>query len=232
MNLEDIIDVRELRNAVRKSARVATINEAYVVQSPQNRIETEALSEKSKKILQSKLDLYASELNHVSAQLDSATRDVGMPDASSYSALKAQEGRLLQLSFFLGLHSTNIGDPQSSLAMDTLTYMRLERDWGTFDSWQKDFIACAMTACNFVVTAYNYDLKRYMNLIVDSMHALPPNVTPVISLAVMPDLYVRDYLDDRKAYVFAMIKELNWDKIDARFKRAERAAAAYEGREQ
>jgi len=28
-----------------------------------------------------------------------------------------------------------------------------------------------------------------------------------------------------------MIKELNWDKIDARFKRAERAAAAYEGRE-
>ena len=48
MNLEDIIDVRELRNAVRKSARVATINEAYVVQSPQNRIETESLSEKSK----------------------------------------------------------------------------------------------------------------------------------------------------------------------------------------
>ena len=147
MKLEDIINVRELRNAVRKSSHVATINEAYVVQSPQTKVETESLSEKSKKILQSKLDLYASELNHVSAQLDSATRDVSMPDASSYSALKAQEGRLLQLSFFLGLHSTNIGDPQSSLAMDTLTYMRLERDWGTFDSWQKDFIACAMTAC-------------------------------------------------------------------------------------
>ncbi|MBP04505.1 MAG: hypothetical protein CMA72_06955 [Euryarchaeota archaeon] len=227
----DDLELRELRNVVRKNTHVVTMNEAYVVQSPKNRIETEALSEKSKKILQSKLDLYASELNFVSAKLDSTARDVAMPDASAYNSLKAQEGRLLQLSFFLGLHSTNIGDPQSSLAMDTLTYMRLERDWGTFDSWQKDFIACAMTAGNFAVTAYSYDLRRYMNLVVDSMHALPPNVTPVISLAVMPDLYVRDYLDDRKSYVFSMIKELNWDKIDARFKRAERAAAAYEGRE-
>ena len=82
------------------------------------------------------------------------------------------------------------------------------------------------------MTAYSYDLRRYINLVVDSMHALPPNVTPVISLAVMPELYVRDYLNDRKSYVFAMIRELDWAKIDSRVKRAERAAAAYEGREQ
>jgi superoxide dismutase len=232
MRLEDIINVDELRETIRKNSTIEPLNEAYVVESPKTSIGTESLSQKSKKILQTKLDTYSAELNHVSAQLDSVTRDVAMPDASAYSSLKAQEGRLLQLSFFLGLHATNIGDPQSSLAMDSLTYMRLERDWGTFDSWQKDFIACALTACNFAVTAYSYDLRRYINLVVDSMHALPPNVTPVISLAVMPELYVRDYLDDRKSYVFAMIRELDWAKIDSRVKRAERAAAAYEGREQ
>jgi superoxide dismutase len=54
----------------------------------------------------------------------------------------------------------------------------------------------------------------------------------VISLAVMPQLYVRDYLDDRKSYVFAMMKELNWNSVENRVKRAEKCAAAYEGRPQ
>ena len=82
----------------------------------------------------------------------------------------------------------------------------------------------------YAVTAYSLELRRYMNLIVDDTHPLPPSIIPVISLCVMPQLYVRDYLDDRKSYVFAMMKELAWDRIESRVKRAESAAAAYEGR--
>jgi len=116
--------------------------------------------------------------------------------------------------------------------MDSLSYMRIERDFGTFDSWQKDFIACAIGSACFAVTAYSLELRRYINLIVDDNHPLPPSVIPVISLAVMPQLYVRDYLDDRKSYVFAMMKEFNWNSVENRVKRAEKCAAAYEGRPQ
>jgi len=228
VKLADLIDVQALKAKVRNELG---LQESYVVEAPIAEMQTELLSSKSKKVLKDLVDLYAAELNYVSAELDTASRDLAMPNASGYVALKAQEGRLLQLSFLLGLHVTNISDVQSMLTMDSLTYMRLGRDFGTFDSWQKDFIACALGSLCFAVTAYNFDLRRYMNLIVDDNHPLPPSVIPVISLSVMPQLYVKDYLDDRKSYVFAMMKELNWDRVESRVKRAEVSAAAYEGRQ-
>ena len=228
VDLKELVDVDKLR---RKVSDEIGLNESYVVQAPAVEIATELLSSKSKKILQDMIDMYAEELNQVSAELDTASRDLAMPDASRYVALKSQEGRLLQLNFLLGLHITNISDVQSVLTMDSLTFMRLERDFGNFDSWQKDFIACAMGSGCFAVTAYNLELRRYMNLIVDDLHALPPSIVPVISLSVMPELYVKDYLNDRKSYVFAMMKELKWDSIESRVKRAEAAAAGYEGRQ-
>ena len=227
VNLKELVNVDELR---RKVSKEIGLNESYVVQAPPVKMATELMSAKSKKILQDMIDMYAEELNYVSAKLDSASRDLAMPNASNYVALKAQEGRLLQLNFLLGLHITNISDVQSVLTMDSLIFMRIERDFGTFDAWQKDFIACAMGSGCFAVTAYNLELRRYMNLIVDDLHALPPSIIPVISLSVMPELYVRDYLNDRKSYVFAMMKELKWDSIESRVKRAETAAAGYEGR--
>lgn len=228
VNLKELVDVDKLR---RKVSEEIGLNESYVVQAPTVEMATELMSSKSKKILQNMIDMYAEELNHVSAELDTVSRDLAMPDASRYVALKSQEGRLLQLNFLLGLHITNISDVQSVLTMDSLTFMRLERDFGNFDSWQKDFIACAMGSGCFAVTAYNLELRRYMNLIVDDLHALPPSIVPVISLSVMPELYVKDYLNDRKSYVFAMMKELKWDSIESCVKRAEAAAAGYEGRQ-
>tara|TARA_R110002012_G_scaffold252696_1_gene431660 strand:+ start:182 stop:880 length:699 start_codon:yes stop_codon:yes gene_type:complete len=227
VKLEELVNIKEIRDKVRKEIG---LSEAYVVQAPPAEIKSELLSSKSIGIMNDTVEMYAKELNFVSAELDTAQRDLAMPDASLFVALKEQEGRLLQLSTLLGLHITNIADPQSLLTMDSLTYLRLEREWGTFDSWQKDFIACAMGSKAFAVTAYNMELRRYMNFIVDDTHPLPTSVVPVISLCVMPQMYVRDYLNDTKSYVFAMMKELNWDKVEARVKRAERVAAAYEGR--
>jgi len=34
--------------------------------------------------------------------------------------------------------------------------------------------------------------------------------------------YYRDYLSDRKTYVYGMMKELDWKEIDERFKKAEK----------
>ena len=125
IKLSELVDVGAIRNKVREELGM---NEAYVVQAPPVEMQTELLSSKSQLILKNLVNMYAEELNHVSAELEGASRDLAMPDASRYVALKAQEGRLLQLSFLLGLHITNIGDPQSLLTMDSLSYMRVERE--------------------------------------------------------------------------------------------------------
>ena len=120
----------------------------------------------------------------------------------------------------------NIDDLDSIITMDTLAFLRLERDFGTFDAWQKDFIACAMSARNgWAVTVYNTFLKRYINVVVDLHNInIPFSSFPVIVLDMWEHSYYRDYLNDKKSYIFAMMKELDWNAIDKRFKRAEKIA--------
>jgi NifB/MoaA-like Fe-S oxidoreductase len=127
VKLEELVNIKEIRDKVRKEIG---LSEAYVVQAPPAEIKSELLSSKSIGIMNDTVEMYAKELNFVSAALDTAQRDLAMPDASLFVALKEQEGRLLQLSTLLGLHITNIADPQSLLTMDSLTYLRLEREWG------------------------------------------------------------------------------------------------------
>ena len=86
----------------------------------------------------------------------------------------------------------------------------------------KDFIAAAMsTRTGWVITAASTYLKRYYTFIVDE-HDIGAIVGsyPVIVL----DLWEhsrRDYLNNKKEYIIAMMKELNWNVIEERFKRAD-----------
>jgi Fe-Mn family superoxide dismutase len=53
---------------------------------------------------------------------------------------------------------------------------------------------------------------------------IPMGCIPVIVMDCWEHAYYRDYLTDRKSYVFAMMREINWTKVHARFEKAEKAA--------
>jgi Fe-Mn family superoxide dismutase len=113
--------------------------------------------------------------------------------------------------------------------MDSLAYMRLARDFGTFDDWQIDFVACALSARNgWAVTVYNCFLDRFMNVVIDLHNInIPLNCYPVIVLDMWEHAYFRDYLSDKQKYVFAMMKELNWEVIEDRVSRADKLARLF-----
>jgi len=200
------------------------LNEAYSVTTKTFDIRTESLSEKNKKAHQELLAGYVDALNRVSAELDTADRDGANPNNSQFRNLKLDEAHNINAAFLHGLFFENIGDVSSRITMDTLAFMRLERDFGTFDAWQKDFIACAMSARNgWAVTCYNTFLKRYINVVVDLHNTgIPFGCIPVIVVDCWEHSYYSDYLKDRKAYLFAMMRELRWTQIDERFEKVDR----------
>lgn len=226
--------LEQLKERIKKDLRISHISntssleEAYVVTSAQHSLPTELLSSKTKGMLKERSEKLSEALNRVSAELDSADRETANSNYSRFADLKHNETRLINDNFLLGMHLSNISDVNSIIAMDSLTFLRIERDFGTFEAWQHDFIACALSASSgYAVTIYNTELKRYMNIIVDSDQlALPLASHPVVSLCVCSDAYVRDYLNDRKTYIFAMMKEFDWDVIEDRFKKAEKIAKA------
>ena len=201
------------------------INESYAAVPKKYDLNTELLSTKAKHAHKEIYQNHIEKLNRVSAEQDGVNRQ---EDFARYHDLKKREIFELNAVYLHELFFANISDVHSEITMDTLTFMRLERDFGNFDSWQYDFVANAMSSTSgWAVCAYSTFLQRYINFFVDGNDGcIPVGCYPVIAIDVWEHVYFRDYLDDKKSYVYAMMKELQWDVIEERFKRAEKIAGA------
>lgn len=216
---------KKVKEAINSSLKGA-LDEAYVSQPKNFNLRTELLSNKTKEARQKDFEAYVDALNRTSAQLDGADRDSANDKASEFRRLKIDEVHNMNAAFLRALHFENISDLRSKITMDMLCFLRLERDFGSFDEWQKDFIACCMSSRDgYAMTGYSMYLKRYINFIIDTESLnVPVGVRPVIVLDVAEGAYYRDYLEDRKTYILGMMKEFHWDKIEERFKKAEATA--------
>jgi len=219
----------EIKKAINSSLD-GVLKEAYVTVAKKFDLRTDLLSESTKKAQQQELEAFVEALNKVSAQLDGADRDAANNKSSDFRSLKEDEVHCMNAAFLRALYLENISDLDSRITMDSLSFIRLERDFGTFDAWQKDFIACCMSSRDgYAITGYSIFLKRYINCVIDTESL---NVTvgliPVVALDVAEGAYYKDYLGDRKRYVINMMKQFNWDRIEERIQSAEKVAKVYQ----
>ena len=162
----------------------------------------------------------------MSIKLDTVEKDKANSNNSEFRSLKIDETYNLNAAYLHALYFDNISDVRSVITMDSLSFMRIERDFGNFDAWQKDFVACGLASRNgWVVMVYNFQLKRYMNIVID-LHSgnIPLGCYPIIVMDCWEHAYFRDYLSDRKTYIYGMMKELNWNVVEERINKAERIA--------
>ena len=220
---------KDIKNTIRESLGLdekEELNEALVVQPKPFSIPTEALSGANIQNHYSLYEQYVKDFNKISANLDGANRTDASSNHSAFRSLKIDEVYNLNSAYLHELYFANIGDLQSEITMDTLSFMRLERDFGSFDAWQQDFIACAQASRNgWVITGFNVFTHTYMNYVID-LHTInvPVGVIPVIVVDVWQHAYYSDYLKDVTAYTLNMMKELNWNVIEQRFKRTDKVA--------
>mgnify|MGYP003148606182 CR=1 FL=1 len=219
---------KDLRENIKKSLGFSDqkdemLNESLVAQQKQFNLTTELLSSANK---QNHIELYhqyIEDFNRISAELDTADRTNVSSNGSEYRSLKIDETYNMNAIYLHELYFANISDLHSEIAMDSLSYMRLSRDFGSFDAWQKDFIACCKASrCGWAITYLNTYTQSYMNAPID-LHSLevPVGCYPIIVMDVWQHAYYKDYLKDVKTYTYAMMKQLNWQVIESRFKKAE-----------
>ena len=207
------------------------VNESIVAQPKTFRLQTELLSKANKANHVELYDQYIKDFNRISAELDSTDKENVSSNGSMYRNLKIDETYNLNAAYLHELYFNNISDLGSQIPMDSLAYMRLARDFGTFDAWQTDFIACCLASrCGWAVTYYNVYTKKLMNCSID-LHSqnVPFGAYPVIVMDVWQHAYYRDYLKDVRTYVFGMMKQLNWKVIEKRVEKADKIALALRG---
>lgn len=215
---------KDLQRIIRKDLKLDELNEAYMASPKVFDINTEMMLEKTKTAHNELYHKYVDSLNDVSAHMDSVDRkQVDATSTNPYRSTKLLEQYNLNAVYLHELFFANIGDPYSEVSMDSKAHMRITRDFGTFDDWQRDFIACAHAAREggWAVTCLNTFLQRYVNIIIDGHDGhIPLGCYPVIALD-MWEHSRRDYLNRKHEYIVAMMRELNWNVIEERFKRAD-----------
>tara|TARA_Y100000034_G_C6858423_1_gene390384 strand:- start:173 stop:871 length:699 start_codon:yes stop_codon:yes gene_type:complete len=218
---KDILD--KIREDLNLKIEKEMLSESLVAQQKTFRLQTELLSKASKESHIALYDNYIKSFNRISAELDVASREDASSNHSDFRSLKIDETYNMNAAYLHELYFNNISDLNSQIAMDSLAYMRLARDFGTFDAWQQDFIGCCLASrCGWAITYYNMYTQTYMNCCVD-LHSInvPIGAYPVIVMDVWQHAYYRDYLSDVKMYVFGMMKQLNWGVIEKRVEKAE-----------
>jgi Fe-Mn family superoxide dismutase len=204
------------------------VNEAYVSEPKTFKQVTEFLSQKAKAAHVELYKGYVESSNKTSSELDTADRSEINSRHADFRSLKMDETYNLNAVWLHELYFSNCFDPHSEIAMDSNAYLRLQRDFGTFDDWQKDFMACAMSAGNgWAVCGYHLFLRKFVNTFV-SHHSgdVMMGLFPVIVVDMWEHSYTRDYLNDKKSYLVAVMREFNWNVIEDRFNRAEKLAQA------
>lgn len=200
-----------------------TLNESLVAQVKVYDLPTEALSVRSKS---NHLELYAKYVenhNKVSAELDSLDRSHANPNHCKFRNAKLDEVHNLNATYLHELYFSNISDLNSEVTMNSLSYMRLTRDWGTFDEWQRDFLACCKASRNgWAITGFNMFTQSYMNYVIDQHDQhVPVGVFPVVVMDMWQHAYQADYSSDTETYATNMMKQLNWTVIENRLEKAE-----------
>jgi len=216
-----------VKASIRKSPVIASakgkLDESFVAEPKPFKQVSELVSQKTKDSHVELYKKYVEVLNDVSAELDTADRSENSSLHSMFRSCKLDETYNLNAVWLHELYFANCFDPHSEVYMDTKSYMRLERDFGTFEDWQKDFMSCAMSAgSGWVVCGYNMFLKRYINTVV-SNHSqdVMMGFYPLIVVDMHEHSYYRDYLTDKKSYLVAQMREFNWATIEERFLKAE-----------
>lgn len=203
------------------------LTEMAVILTPKTFVlKTESLSSKTKEIHMNLYKKYVDSFNKVSGKLDVADKtDANNANNSTYRALKLDETHNMNGAKLHELYFSNIGDPNSEIRTSSLPYLRLARDWGTFDAWQFDFRACGMCATEgWVILGYDPYKQRYFNYFVEKhTNNMPLGIVPVIVIDTWHHAWFLDFPDNKTEYLNSMLRELNWSVVEARMILAERS---------
>ena len=205
---------------------VGLLDESYVAEPKQFKQVTEFVSQKTKSAHVEKYKNYIESLNKVSSELDTVGRSDINSRNSEFRSLKIDETWNLNAVWLHELYFSNCFDPHSEIVMDSMSFMRLQRDFGTFDDWQRDFMACALSSRGgWAICGYHMFLKKYVNFFIDEHSgSVPIGFYPLIVVDMWEHAYYRDYLNDAKSYLISQMREFNWNVIEERFKKAEAIA--------
>ncbi len=106
-----------------------------------------------------------------------------------------------------------------NMANETTTNYLIQ-SFGSYEDWEKHFVATARASRGWAVLAFDWRSYRFRNISLDAHDV--GNIalsTPVLVLDVYEHAYFLQYANNKDEYINNFMKNINWPVVDKRILR-------------
>src|SRR3989344_8188815 len=98
-------------------------------------------------------------------------------------------------------------------------YKKIEKEWGSYEMWEKDFKSMAgMRGIGWVILYYDKEADRLFNVWINEHDAGHfAGCQPLLIMDVFEHAYMTDYGIKRADYIEAFMKIIDWEEAARRF---------------
>ncbi|MBI2954748.1 MAG: superoxide dismutase [Chloroflexi bacterium] len=92
----------------------------------------------------------------------------------------------------------------------------ITEDFGSLENWETDFRASGVSGRGWVVLAFDWEDNKLHNYMTDIHSEAVWDCAPLLIMDVYEHAYFIDYGTNRKAYIDAFMKNVDWDVVNHR----------------
>lgn len=157
---------------------------------------------------------YVKKWNEIQEKLAAADRTQANASYSEYGELKREEtfalnGIKLHEGYFDNMKEK--GSEPGGLIKEWI-----EKDFGSYASWQEDFKALGVAARGWAILAFDLDEGKLSNYLCDSHNQGGVwNSAALLIMDVYEHAYFLDFATGRKAYIEVFFKNINWEYVNS-----------------
>jgi len=161
---------------------------------------------------------YVNKLNEIRKQMVTVDHGKANQTFSDLRSMKIEETFALNGIKLHEAYFDNMGGSGGKAVGNILTL--IERDFGSFEAWEKDFKATGLAVRGWVVLGYDLESGTIHNFGSDS-HNLGPiwSAVPILIMDTYEHAYMIDYGVKRAPYIDAFMNVIDWDVVNERLAR-------------
>ena len=161
---------------------------------------------------------YVNKRNEIEKELVGADRSKANANYSLFRSLKLEEtwngnGMVLHEVYWDTMGGDGKYDANSALVK------KITEDFGSFDAWKADFIAVGKSGRGWVALCADVLTDGKLRNFLFDVHNMGGIVgsVPIIAADVFEHAYYHKYGPDRASYINALVANIDWAKVEARF---------------
>jgi Fe-Mn family superoxide dismutase len=162
---------------------------------------------------------YVNKINEIWGELETnPEREKANATYSKYRGLKKGETYALNGVILHEMYFENLGGTNNTPSGEALEL--INRNFGSFDNWKNDFIACGKAARGWAILAFDQRSGTMKNILCDAHdEGSIWNAYPIIIMDVYEHAYFIDYKNKKADYIDKFMMGINWDVINKRASR-------------